>query len=172
MDIATLLQNFTGEKERTAALTAEVAALKTENATLKAAAVAPAPDAAAVAKLAADLASEQKTHADHVAASATVSSVLNFTLTALGIESIALVGKTAAEVKTVVGSVVAAKSAEQLAAAGFSAPLNDAPGSTSAASGDVIAKYEELVKKNPTEAALFFQKNKAAFYAADATSRK
>ncbi len=172
MDLKTLLQKLTGEQERTAALTAQLATANAEITTLKASATAATPDPAATAKLAADLAAAQKIHADHVATSATVSTALNFTLAALGVENAAIAGKDEAGVKAVIGARIAAKSAEQLAAAGFSAALNDAPNAASADSGDVLAQYEALMKKNPTEAALYFNKNKAAFDAADAASRK
>ena len=125
MDIATLLQNFTGEKERTAALTAENTALKNEIAALKTAAVAPSE---AVAALTAKLAETEKTAAANVATSATVNSALNFTLAALGVESATVSGKDAEAVKQIVAARVAAKSAEQLASVGLSAHVSDDAG--------------------------------------------
>ncbi len=145
MDIATLLQNFTGEKERTAALSAANTALlsglgldakaiegKTpdEIKAIASAKLAPAATAAgtdiktvvSTSGIAiADGQTAEQAIASHVSASRTVSVSLNHTLAALGVESAAVAGKDAATVKQVVAARVAAKSAEQLAAAGFSA---------------------------------------------------
>ncbi len=167
MDIATLLQNFTGEKERTAALTAANTALlsglgieakaidgKTpdEIKAIVSAKLAPAagtaagPDIKTIVSTAGITVAEGQTAeqaiTSHVAASGTVSVSLNHTLAALGVERSAISGKDAAAVKQVIAARVAAKSAEQLAGAGFSAEaLKDDKGDDST-SGKKAAKTE------------------------------
>jgi hypothetical protein len=170
MDIATLLQNFTGEKERTAALSAANTALlsglgldakaiegKTpdEIKALAAAKLAPATTAAAEPDIKtlvsasginiADGQTAEQALASHVSASRTVSVSLNHTLAALGVESGAVAGKDAAAVKQVIASRVAAKSAEQLAAAGFSAEALKEEKGEDGAAGKKAAKTESTL---------------------------
>lgn len=149
-DIATALQKFTGETERNKALTtinsAMLAALGLEATVLDGktaeeitaavkAKVAPAAPAASGPDLAALLASahisigagqtaEQALTA-HATSHAALIQLNTNVLRAVGLKDADLTGKNAKEVGEAVAGRVAARSAEQLAQAGFSAPVAD-----------------------------------------------
>jgi hypothetical protein len=181
LDIAAALQKFTGETERNKALTAinsslmaalgldaaavegkadaDIAALvKAKISPVQSGVDLPAALAAAKISIGAGQSAEQALAA-HAAAHATLLATHADFVSAVGVPINSLAGKTREEVKGIVAARVAARSAEQLSAAGFSpealkeTPGEDAPGGQKPAAG----KKEELTGSDRVKAAMVSQ---------------